>query len=182
MVSLQGKRIGILVEDGFEDDHLLRPLKTLSGAGAGVVLIGARAQAVCRGERERAVVRTDRSVADMRMSDIDALMIPGGRATETMRLNPAMVAIVRAALQQGKIVASIGHGAQLLISGNVLKDRKTTCYPPIAVDVRNAGGECLDQPLVRDFNLITARDKDDIQALTDALIEALGGAREAGAS
>ena len=76
-------------------------------------------------------------------------------------------------MASGKPVAAIGHGPQLLISANALRGRTLTCWPSIAVDVKNAGGRYVDRPVVRDGNLITSRKSDDVPAFTAAIVDAL---------
>jgi protease I len=85
----------------------------------------------------------------------------------------AMVDLTRDAVTAGKPVAAICHGPQLLISANVLKGRTLTCWPSIAVDVKNAGGLYVDRPVVEDGNLITSRKPDDVPAFSDAILRAL---------
>jgi protease I len=107
------------------------------------------------------------------MKDFDALVIPGGQAPEKMRMRHAMVDLAREAMESGKPVAAICHGPQVLISANVLRGRTLTCWPAIAIDVKNAGGLYVDQPVVEDGNLITSRKPDDVPLFSDAIIRAL---------
>ena len=86
-----------------------------------------------------------------------------------------MVDFVRDAMEAGKPVAAICHAPSLLISANVLRGRTLTCWPSIAVDVKNAGGLYVDKPVVEDGNLITSRKPDDVPVFSDAIIRALGG-------
>ena len=96
------------------------------------------------------------------MKDFDALVIPGGHAPDKMRMRHAMVDLARDAMEAGKPVAAICHGPQLLISANALRGRTLTCWPSIAIDVKNAGGLYVDKPVVEDGNLITSRKPDDV--------------------
>jgi protease I len=84
-----------------------------------------------------------------------------------------MVDLARDAMEAGKPVAAICHGPQLLISANALQGRTLTCWPSIAIDVKNAGGLYIDKPVVEDANLITSRKPDDVPAFNDAIIRAL---------
>ena len=84
-----------------------------------------------------------------------------------------MVDLVRNAMATGKPVAAICHGPQLLISANALRSRTVTCWPSIAIDVKNAGGLYVDQPVAQDGNLITSRKPDDVPLFSEALIRAL---------
>ena len=84
-----------------------------------------------------------------------------------------MVDLVREAVHSGKPVAAICHGPQLLISARVVRDRMITCWPSIAIDIKNAGGLYLDKPVVEDGNLITSRKIDDIVPFSNALVRTL---------
>ena len=171
--SLSGKRVAILVEDEFEDRELTGPLDALRSAGATVTIVGPTAGTEFRGKRGQAVVTAGIAAGAARMKDFDALVIPGGHAPEKMRMRQAMVDLVRDAMDAVKPVAAICHGPQLLISANVLGGRTLTCWPAIAIDVKNAGGLYVDKPVVEDGNLITSRKPDDVPAFSDAIIRAL---------
>ncbi len=170
---LSGKRVAILVEQEFEDSELTGPLHALRAAGAAVTLIGPAAHAEFRGKRGEAIVRSDLAAGTARMRDFDALVIPGGHAPDRMRMRHAMVDLARDAMDAGKPVAAICHGPQLLISADVLRGRTLTCWPSIAMDVKNAGGLYVDRPVVEDGNLITSRKPDDVPAFNEAIIRAL---------
>ena len=92
---------------------------------------------------------------------------------DKMRLRHAMVDLARDAMALGKPVAAICHGPQLLISADALRGRTLTCWPSIAIDVKNAGGLYVDKPVVEDGNLITSRKPDDVPMFSDAIIKAL---------
>ena len=173
MPDLTGKRVAFLVEQEFEDRELAGPLEALRGAGATVVLIGPTAGAQFTGKRGEAVVTSDIAAGSARIADFDALVIPGGHAPDKMRMRHAMVDLARDAMDAGKPVAAICHGPQVLISANALRGRTLTCWPSIAIDVKNAGGLYVDKPVVEDGNLITSRKPDDVPAFSDALIRAL---------
>ena len=175
MADLTGKRVALLVEEEFEDRELTGPLETLRGAGATVVLIGPAAGARFSGKRGDAVVTSDMSAGSARIADFDALVIPGGHAPEKMRMRHAMVDLVHDAMAAGIPVAAICHGPQVLISANALRGRTLTCWPSIAIDVKNAGGLYVDKPVVEDGNLITSRKPDDVALFTDAIVRALAG-------
>jgi protease I len=171
--SLAGRRVAILVEDEFEDRELTGPLDALRAAGADVTIVGPTRGASFRGKRGDATVASDLAAGEARMGDFDALVIPGGNAPDKMRLRHAMVDLVRDAMDAGKPVAAICHGPQLLISANALRGRTLTCWPSIAVDVKNAGGLYVDKPVVEDGNLITSRKPDDVPVFSEAIIRAL---------
>jgi protease I len=170
---LEGKRVAILVEDGFEDRELTGPRDALEAAGAAVTIVGPAAGGEFRGKRGEAVVTSAMAAGTARIKDFDALVIPGGYAPDKMRMRHAMVDLARDAMDSGKPVAAICHGPQLLISANALRGRTLTCWPSIAIDVKNAGGLYVDKPVVEDGNLITSRKPDDVPVFSEAIIRAL---------
>ena len=170
---LQGKRIALLVEDGFEAREVTEPLQTLRNEGAEVVLVGPRAQVEYHDKTRATAIASDVAAGSARMSTFDALVIPGGYAPDKMRMRHAMIDLVKDAMADGKPIAAICHGPQVLISANALRGRTLTCWPSIAIDVKNAGGLYVDRPVVRDGNLITSRKVDDLGVFSEAIIEAL---------
>src|SRR5262245_11010436 len=170
---LSGKRVAMLVEDGFEDRELTGPLEALRTAGATVTLVGSTAKTEYHGKRGQATVTSDIAAGSARMPEFDALVIPGGYAPDKMRMRHAMVDLARDAMESGKPVAAICHGPQVLISADVLRGRTLTCWPSIAIDVKNAGGLYVDKPVVEDGNLITSRKPDDVPMSSEAIIRAL---------
>jgi len=171
--TLSGKRVAMLVDEGFEDRELTGPLDALRAAGAAVALVGPTRGASFTGKRGDATVVSDMSAGEARMRDFDALVIPGGYAPDKMRMRHAMVDLARDAMDTGKPVAAICHGPQLLISANALRGRTLTCWPSIAIDIKNAGGLYVDKPVVEDGNLITSRKPDDVPVFSEAIIRAL---------
>ena len=170
---LSGKRIALLIEEGFEAREVTEPRSLLRAEGAVVVLIGSSATAAYRDKSGNETIGAELGAGAARMRDFDALVIPGGYAPDKMRMRHAMVDMAAEAMAAGKPVAAICHGPQVLISANVLRGRTLTCWPSIAIDVQNAGGLYVDRPVVRDGNLITSRKVDDIPAFADAIIDAI---------
>ena len=84
-----------------------------------------------------------------------------------------MVDLVRDAIEAKKLVAAICHGPQMLISANAVRDRMITCWPSIAIDVKNAGGLYMDRQVIEDHNIITSRKIDDVEAFSNAIIKTL---------
>jgi deglycase len=173
MTDLGGKRVAMLVEEEFEDRELTGPRDALRDAGATVVIVGPAAGTEFRGRRGEAVVTSELAASAARLADFDALVIPGGHAPGRMRMRHAMVDLAREFMDAAKPVAAICHGPQLLISANVLRGRTLTCWPSIAIDVKNAGGLYVDKPVVEDGNLITSRKPDDVPLFSAALVRAL---------
>ena len=123
--------------------------------------------------RNGLVVSSDQTVGRDSFKEFDAVVITGGFAPDKIRMRHAMVDFVRDIVEAGKPVAAISHGTQILISVNAVRDRKITCWPSIAIDVKNAGGLYMDRQVIVDGNVITARKIDDVPALTASLIQAL---------
>jgi protease I len=171
--ALAGKRVAMFVEDDFEDRELTGPLAALREAGATVTIVGPTAGTEFRGKRGQATVKSDLAAGAARIKDFDAIVIPGGHAPDKMRMRHAMVDLARDAMEGGRLVAAICHGPQVLISANMLRGRTLTCWPSIAIDVKNAGGLYVDKPVVEDGNLITSRKPDDVPVFSDAIIRAL---------
>jgi protease I len=171
--TVAGKRVAMLVEDEFEDRELAGPIDILRAAGVEVVVVGPVAGAEYRGKRGQVTVKSELAAGAARLRQFDAIVIPGGYAPDRMRMRHAMVDLVRDAMEAGKPVAAICHGPQLLISANALRGRTLTCWPSIAIDVKNAGGRYVDRPVVEDGNLITSRKPDDVPAFSEAILRAL---------
>ena len=163
----------MLVEDDFEDRELTGPLEALRAAGVIVKIVGPVADAEYRGKRNGTIVKSDLAAGAAKIKDFDAVVIPGGYAPDKMRMRHAMVDFTRDMYEAGKPVAAICHAPSLLISANAVKGKTLTCWPSIAVDVKNAGGMYVDKPVVEDGNLITSRKPDDIPFFNDAIIRAL---------
>jgi len=145
----------------------------LRAAGATVTIVGPTAPTEFRDKRGSATVMSQLAAGAAKLQDFDAIVIPGGHAPDKMRMRHAMVDLARDAMDAGKPVAAICHGPQVLISANVLKGRTLTCWPSIAVDVKNAGGLYVDKPVVEDGNLITSRKPDDVPVFSEAIVRAL---------
>ena len=170
---LAGKRIAILAEDAFEDSEIIEPLRSMKNAGAWVVIVGSGSKESYRGKRGNATVIVDKVATRVSAEDFNAVIIPGGFAPERMRQDKSMVELVKKAHQLGKVVAAICYGPQLLISAGIVRGRQVTSCPSIAKDLRNAGAEWVDAPVVRDGNIITARKAADLPKFNIAIIEAL---------
>ncbi len=168
------ERVALLVEDGYEDSEVSGPIEALRLAGLEVVVVGPIAGTAYTGKKGASIV-ADLAAGKARARDFAAVVIPGGYAPDKMRMRHAMVDLVRDMVAAGKPVAAICHGPQLLISVNALRGKTVTCWPSIAIDVKNAGGLYVDKPVVIDGNIITSRKPDDIPAFSDAIIAALRG-------
>ncbi len=170
---LEGKRIAILVEEDFEDAEVVEPMRALTDSGARVVVVGSGSKENYRGKRGTAEVTAETTADKIKVEDFDALIVPGGYASDKMRLYQSMIDLVKKAHDAGKLIAAVCHGPQLLISADIVRGRQVTSWPSIAVDLRNAGATWVDEPVVRDGNLITSRKPADLPRFNKAIIEAL---------
>jgi len=168
---LAGKRIAMLVEEGFEDRELTGPLETLRAAGATVTIIGPTAGTAFKGKRGDAVVTADLAAGAAKTNDFDALVIPGGHAPDKMRMRHAMVDFAREMMEANKPVAAICHAPWVLIDAGVIRGRKLTSWEHIQTDVKNAGGNWVNEEVVVDNGLVTSRKPDDIPAFNKKMIE-----------
>jgi protease I len=170
---LEGKRIAVLAEEDFEDVELVEPIKAMKEAGANIVVIGSGSRPKYRGKRGTVTIKVDIVADKVNIEDFDAIIIPGGYAPDKMRLYQTMIDLTRKAYDSGKVVAAVCHGPQLLISADIVKGRRVTSWPSIAVDLKNAGAEWVDEPVVIDGNIITSRKPADLPRFNKAIIEAL---------
>ncbi|MCK5577818.1 MAG: type 1 glutamine amidotransferase [Dehalococcoidales bacterium] len=173
---LDGKRIAILVENGFDEAEVTEPLRAMKKAGARVVILGGSSRDSYAGKKGETTMKADAAVDQVRAEDFDAIIIPGGYAPDRMRLNKAMVNLVRRAHKLGKLIAAICHGPQLLISAEIVRGRRLTSWPSISIDLVNAGADWVDEPVVIDVDdgkLITSRKPADLPRFNKAIIKAL---------
>ncbi len=168
------KKVAILIENGVEDIEFTIPCHGLKQAGMEVIVLGSRMNEKYKGKRGQLSVQPDATTTEAIAAEFDAVVIPGGMAPDKMRRNPNTVRFVQEAMQQGKLIAAVCHGPQLLIEGDLLKGRKATGFTAISKDMINAGANYLDQPLVVDKNLITSREPGDLAIFTTALLSRLG--------
>jgi protease I len=170
---INGKCICILIEEGFEDIEVVEPLRVLKDFGAKVLLIDLVSQPTCKGKRGNAMVKIDFSVNEVKASDFDAIIIPGGTVADKMQLNNKIIDLLKEANDTDKIIAAISEGPQLLIWADIAQGRRLTSLPSIAADLKNAGADWVDEPVVKDRNFITARRPADVPRFNRAIIDML---------
>jgi deglycase len=171
---LQGKQVALLAEDLYEDLELWYPLLRVREAGGEAVVVGP-GPGRTHTSKHGYPVEVDRLVAEVDPTGFDAVIIPGGYAPDRMRRHPAMVALVRQAVLNHKVVAAICHGGWMLASAEVLQGRNVTCFHAIKDDLIHAGARYLDEEVVIDGNLITSRQPSDLPAFCRAILTALAG-------
>ena len=170
---LQGKRIAILAEEDFEDSELMEPLRAMKEAGARVVIVGSGSKHSYKGKHGSATIVADTTADKVKIEDFDAIIVPGGYAPDKMRLHQSMIDLMRKAHDEGRVIAAVCHGPQLLISADIVRGRRVTSWPSVAVDLRNAGAIWVDEPVVKDGNIITSRKPADLPKFNKAIIETL---------
>jgi protease I len=178
--SLSGKRIAILVENGFEEVELTEPKKALERAGAVAPVVSPSKGKVKawkdKGWGEEIVV--DLPLAEARADDFDGLVLPGGvQNPDQLRINPEAVSFVKAFFTAKKPVGAICHGPWTLINAGVVKGRTMTSWPSLRVDLENAGARWVDREVVSDEGLVTSRKPADIPAFNEKIIEAFAGGK-----
>lgn len=164
-------KVAMLVTDEFEDSEAQQPLDALKQAGHQVEIVSPEAGKDLKGKKGQVTLKSDLAIQDAKPDNYDALLLPGGHSPEQLRCEPGAVEFVKAF--QDKPIAAICHGPQLLISAEMVKGRKMTCYKSVAVDLKNAGARYEDSALVVDGNLITSRQPDDLPDFCQALVQTL---------
>ncbi len=170
--ELAGKKIAILIAEGFHDGETLEPKAFLEEHGAEVVILGPEAGEV-KAYNSDQVVNIEKAVAEAEVAEFDALILPGGKGPAVLREHEAAVAFAKAFFESGKPVAAICHGPQVLIAAGVVEGRSMTCTAQIAEEIKEAGAEYLDEPVVVDGNLITSRTPADLPEFNKAILNAL---------
>ena len=165
-------KVVMVLANNFEDSEAIEPKNHLEALGADVVTVGPERGTVSG--KKGATLEVERTFSEVSPDEFQMLVIPGGGAPENLRIVDDAVEFTRRFVESGKPVGSICHGPQLLISADVLKGRTVTSVNKIRDDIKNAGGNYVDEELVIDDNLITSRVPKDIPAFNDALGKALG--------
>ena len=174
MQNLNGKRVAILTENGFEETELTSPKKAMEAAGIKVDIISPQKGKVKAWAHDHWSIElpVNVNVADADVENYDALVIPGGAMNpDLMRINQDCIQFARDFMETGKPVAAICHGPQLLIETGLLKGRKMTSYTSIKTDLKNAGAEWRDKEVIVDNGLITSRSPKDLEAFNKKLLE-----------
>jgi len=174
MQSLNGKKVAILVEDGFEQIELTSPKEALEKAGAKTHIISPKRDKVKGWEHTQwgQEFPVDVSLDKANANEYDALLLPGGVMNpDKLRTSKQAVQFVRSFFDQGKPVAAICHGPWILVEADVVNGRKVTSYTSIQTDLKNAGANWVDQEVVVDQGLVTSRKPDDLPAFNRKMVE-----------
>ena len=171
---LDGKKVAILVTDGFEQVELTKPREALDEAGAETKIVSLKPGKIQgmhhadKGDKFDVDLKLD----EARAEEFDALMIPGGLMNpDALRSNEYALEFTRHFFREGKPVAAICHGPWVLIDAGVVRGRILTSWPAIKTDVKNAGGKWVNEEVVVDNGLVTSRKPDDIPAFNKKMVE-----------
>lgn len=166
------KTVAILVEEMYQVLEVWYPLLRLKEDGINVKLVGSGTKDVY-GSKEGYPAKVDVSIEQVKPSDFDGVIIPGGFAPDFMRRNPKMAQFIKDIHDEGKVVASICHGGWMLVSAGILKGRKATSFFAIKDDLVAAGADFVDAEVVVDKNLITSRKPEDLTAFVVEIVKQL---------
>jgi protease I len=180
--ELKGKRVAILAADMFERVELEQPRQALEDAGAEIEIVS-----IHDGEIQgfdhfdpANTVKVDKTVEEVSADDYDALLVPGGVGNpDQLRGDENAVRFVRDFFDQKKPMAVICHGPWVLVEAGVVRGRKLTSWPTLETDIRNAGGDWVDEEVVVDDGLVTSRKPDDLPAFNKKMVEEFAEGRHA---
>ena len=172
--KLDGKKVAILVTDGFEQVEMTKPREALDEAGAETKIVSlkpGKIQGMHHADKADKF-DVDLTLDEARPEEFDALLIPGGLMNpDALRSNEDALEFTRHFFREGKPVAAICHGPWVLIDAGVVHGRTLTSWPAIKTDVKNAGGKWVNEEVVVDNGLVTSRKPDDIPAFNKKMIE-----------
>ena len=172
--KLDGKKVAILVADGFEQSEMTEPKKALEDAGARAFIVSPKTDQVqgWKHHDKADTFKVDQVLEDADPAEYDALLLPGGVANpDQLRMNPAAVDFVSHFVDEKKPIAAICHGPWTLIEAHGVANRQMTSWPSLQTDLRNAGAQWVDEEVVVDRGLVTSRKPDDIPAFNQKMIE-----------
>ncbi|MGH2859609.1 MAG: type 1 glutamine amidotransferase domain-containing protein [Solirubrobacteraceae bacterium] len=173
--ALDGRRIAIIATDGVEQVELTEPRRAVKDAGATTELLSladGEIQAMNHDIEPAERFEVDRVIADASPDDYDGLILPGGTVNaDRLRADDGVVSFVRDYFKSGKPVGVICHGPWTLVEADVVRGRTLTSYPSLRTDIRNAGGNVVDEQVVVDEGLVSSRKPDDLPAFCAKIVE-----------
>lgn len=173
--TLNGKKIAIIATDGVEQVELTKPRDAVHEAGATTELLSLKTgeiQAMNSDIEPADRFSVDKSVSDASPDDYDGLILPGGTVNaDRLRMDEDVISFVQRFFADAKPVGVICHGSWTLVSADLVRGRTLTSYPSLRIDIRNAGGEAVDEEVVVDQGLVSSRDPDDLPAFCGKIVE-----------
>src|SRR5215210_5941349 len=174
--ELQGRKVAILLAPvGSEQVEFTEPKKAVEDAGAEVEVVGIQtgdAQTMNNDVDKGEIFSVEKTFSEVSPEDYDALIVPGGTVgADTLRGSDEAVSFVRGFFEQEKPVGVICHGPWTLVEADVVNGRTLTSFPSLQTDIRNAGGNWVDEEVVTDQGLVTSRNPDDLPAFCDKIVE-----------
>lgn len=169
-----GKKIAVVLTDMFEDVEYTNPAEAFKDAGHELTVIEKGKGNTVTGKNGEAKVTVDASIDDVKPEDFDALFIPGGFSPDMLRADERFVHFAKTFMDEKKLVLTLCHGPQLLITARTLEGRKSTGFKSIRVDLENAGAHFVDQEVANcQDQLITSRDPNDLPAFNSESLRML---------
>jgi protease I len=165
--------IAVIITDMFEDSEYSEPAAAFKKAGHKLVTVGLKAGETVKGKKQGTPVEIDKAVKDVSEEDFDSLLIPGGYSPDKLRVDEDAVRFTKEFVESGKPVFAICHAPQLLITADVIRDRKITGWKSVIQDIKNAGAEFIDRKVVEDGNLVSSRSPGDLPAFIEACLKKL---------
>jgi len=178
MKKLGGLRVAVIATDGFEESELTEPVKALKEAGAQVTIVSPK-QGEIQGfghGSPTGKVKVDRTIGEVSAQEFDAVLLPGGtQNADRLRMVPEVQSLLQELDRADKPIAAICHAPWELVSAGLVRGRTLTSYYTIQDDVRNAGGNWVDQEVAEDGNWVTSRQPADIPAFNGAMLKLFAG-------
>ena len=172
--DLSGKKIAIIATEGVEEVELTKPRDAVTEAGGETELLSIEdtdVQSLNHADKSE-VYTADKLVSDASADDYDGLILPGGVLNpDNLRQDESVIAFLRDFFSAGKPVGVICHGPWTLVEADLVRDRTITSWPSLKTDIRNAGGNWVDEEVVVDQGLVSSRNPDDLPAFCAKIVE-----------
>jgi protease I len=173
--QLEGMKVAFIAADGVEQVELVKPREAVEQAGATTELLSiaeGEIQAMNHDVDKADTFTVDKLIGNADVDDYDGIVLPGGTVNpDNLRVESDVITFLQAFAKTGKPIAAICHGPWTLVEADLVRDRTLTSYPSIRTDIRNAGGNVVDEEVVVDQGLVTSRNPDDLPAFIDKVIE-----------